>query len=233
MTHVAAVGRGIHRMPLTFAGGITAVACYLAGALLSYLRFPGPFGPQNNWLSDLGNANLNPSGARIYEVGVILTGIALLAFFGGLRRWTRNAEPRLRRRVVGAQVLGYIAAVTTVGTALISEDVNMDLHGIVSMTNIECLAAAAALSSLFLLREPGFWPIVAVVALMSELAALMFGFFLHTYAVEWFAVALILLYVLLMALNDRRAAQAARIEASNVDSSPMERSTADLHVFRR
>jgi hypothetical protein len=109
----------------------------------------------------------------------------------------------------------------------------MDLHGIVSMTNIECLAAAAALSSLFLLREPGFWLIVAVVALMSELAALMFAFSLHACAVEWFAVALILLCVLLMALNDRRAAQAARSEASNVDSPPMERSTADLRVFRR
>lgn len=144
MAEAAAPRHGVRGLPLTFVGGIVAVVAYLGCTLVSYLRFPGPFGPLDNWLSDLGNAELNPSGALVYNVGVTLTGVALLAFFGGLQRWSRQAEPRTRRRIQAVQVIGYVAAITTVGTALIRENVNMDVHGIVSMTNIEFLAAAAA-----------------------------------------------------------------------------------------
>jgi hypothetical protein len=191
---------------VTFVGGIVAVVTYLACTLIAYLMFPGPFGPVGNWLSDLGNADLNPSGALIYNVGVALTGVALLGFFGGLGRWSAHEGPRMRRRVDAVRVLGFVAAITTVGTALISESVNADIHGIVSMTNIEFLAAAAALSGLVLYRRPGFWRLIAVVALTSELVALAFGFLIHTFLMEWLAVGLVLLYVFLLALNDRWAA---------------------------
>jgi hypothetical protein len=209
VAEAAAPRHGVRGLPLTFVGGIVAVVAYLGCTPVSYLRFPGPFGPLDNWLSDLGNAELNPSGALVYNVGVTLTGVALLAFFGGLQRWSRQAEPRTRRRIQAVQVIGYVAAITTVGTALIRENVNMDVHGIVSMTNIEFLAAAAALSGLFLYHQPGFWRVIAVVAAAGELAALVFGFVLHTFWMEWLAVGLVLLYVWLMALNDRRAAVSA------------------------
>jgi hypothetical protein len=204
----AAAGRrrGVRRLPLTFAGGILALVGYLVGTLASYLVFPGRFGPSANWLSDLGNADLNPSGALTYNIGVVLTGLALFAFFGGLQRWTLQAGPRMGRRLAAVRVLGYVGAITTVGTALIPEQVNRDLHGIVSMVNIEFLAAAAALSGLFLLRLRGFWPLVAVVAFATEVVAITFGFLLHTYWMEWLAIGLVLLFVGLMAVNDRHAA---------------------------
>jgi hypothetical membrane protein len=205
MTEAIAPRHWVRSWPLAFVGGVAALGVYLASTLCSYLLYPGPFDPRDNWLSDLGNGALNPSGALVYNAGVVLTGLALLAFFGGLRR-SVAADAHVRRRIRAVRLLGYVGAITTAGTALISESVDADLHGLVSMTNIEFLGAAAALSGLVLYRQPGFWRPIAVVALATEVAALVFGFLLHTYWMEWLTVGLVLGYVGLMALNDRPAA---------------------------
>jgi hypothetical protein len=43
--------------------GPGAVVVYLLFAFLAYMRYPASFSPQNNnWLSDLGNRDLNPQG---------------------------------------------------------------------------------------------------------------------------------------------------------------------------
>jgi hypothetical protein len=91
VTEAAAPRRG-SPYGLTFLGGIAAVAAYLGAALVSYQLYPRPFGPLGNWLSDLGNAHLDLSGAVVYNVGVVLTGVGLLAFFRGIRGWSRDAD---------------------------------------------------------------------------------------------------------------------------------------------
>jgi hypothetical protein len=146
----------MHRLPLAFIGGSGGVVAYLVGTFAAYLLYPRSFGPLDNWLSDLGNANLNPRGALLYNAGVVLTGIALVALFLGLREWGRTATPSVRRRMTAVQILGYAAAVTTVATGLVSESVDADLHGVLSMTQIEILGSAIALSGLFLYRQRGF-----------------------------------------------------------------------------
>jgi hypothetical membrane protein len=72
---------------LSFVTGMFAVVCYLAFALLAFSRYPLPYSPLSNWLSDLGNANLNPSGAPFYNIGIVATGGLLLLFFLGLSEW--------------------------------------------------------------------------------------------------------------------------------------------------
>jgi urea transporter len=113
------------------------------------------------------------------------------------------------------RALGAIGAITTIGTAVVPENLNTDLHGIISMVNIEFLATAAMLSGLFLYRQPGFWRVVAVVALASELAAVAFAFLLHTFWMEWLTVGLVLVYVGLLTLDDRRAAEVRRASSSS------------------
>ena len=72
---------------LSFVTGMFTVVCYLAFALLAFSRYPLPYSPMSNWLSDLGNANLNPSGALFYNIGIVATGGLLLLFFLGLSEW--------------------------------------------------------------------------------------------------------------------------------------------------
>jgi urea transporter len=102
------------------------------------------------------------------------------------------------------QVLGYVGSIMAVGTALVPENVNENVHGILSMTNIEFLGVAAALSGLFLYRQPGFWRATAVVGIATEVAALVFGFLLHTFWLEWLTFGLLIVYVFLIGLSGRR-----------------------------
>jgi hypothetical protein len=92
-------------------------------------------------------------------------------------------------------------AATTVATGLVSESVDADLHIILSMTQIEILGSAIALSGLFLYRQRGFWRPIARLALATEFVVLLFGFLVHTFPMEWVATALVLAYVGLTALN--------------------------------
>ncbi len=58
-------GRLLEVLP-AYLGPLAAVV-YLLFAVLAYSRYPANFSPQNNnWLSDLGNRNLNPQGADFY-----------------------------------------------------------------------------------------------------------------------------------------------------------------------
>ena len=132
---------------------------------------------------------------------MVLTGIALVAFFFGLREWGRIASPSVRRRMTAVQILGYTAAATIVATALVSESVDADLHDILSMTQIEVLGSAIALSGLFLYSQRGFWRPITWLALATEIVVLAFGFLLHTFPIEWVAIALVLASVGLMALS--------------------------------
>ena len=88
---------------LSFVTGMFGVVCYLAFALLAFSRYPLPYSPMSNWLSDLGNANLNPSGAFFYNIGIVATGGVVLLFFLGLSEWKmeKNLRPSiaLQRRL--------------------------------------------------------------------------------------------------------------------------------------
>ncbi|HEY4914411.1 MAG TPA: hypothetical protein VIJ91_10910, partial [Candidatus Dormibacteraeota bacterium] len=64
------------------------VVVYVVFAVLAFSRYPADFSPMNNnWLSDLGNRNLNPRGADFYVWGCITAGVILGAFFLSLTPW--------------------------------------------------------------------------------------------------------------------------------------------------
>jgi hypothetical membrane protein len=197
---------GTHRWPLGFAAGLAAIGCYLVFTAAAYLLDPGPFGPATNWLSDLGSSTVNPTGALVYNVGVGLTGLALVGFsFWGFADWANGASRRMRNRLDAVRILGVIGGLTTAATAVVPESLNADVHGWISMWNVEILATAAVLSGFFLYRHPAFWRPIAAWALLTEGAAVLFGFVQHTPAMEWILIGLILGYVWLVALNLRAA----------------------------
>lgn len=72
--------------------GPLAVSICLVAAVTARFFCPTSFGPQGNWLSDLGNNDLNPAGALFYRLGGILGGSGLLAFFVTLdgRSWGKR-----------------------------------------------------------------------------------------------------------------------------------------------
>src|SRR5437763_1678291 len=89
---------------ISFVASMFAVLCYLAFALLAFARYPLPYSPTRNWLSDLGNVDLNPEGALFYNIGIVATGVLLLAFFLGLSRWKTGNNPRQNLMLLITQI---------------------------------------------------------------------------------------------------------------------------------
>lgn len=79
--------------------------------LALYSTTPLPYSPVRNWLSDLGNANVNPQGALFYKIGIVATAVVLVPFFLGLSRWKLGNNPRQHLMLLLTQGLGILGAV--------------------------------------------------------------------------------------------------------------------------
>ena len=66
------------KWPLTTTTGIIVIILYCGFTLASWAMYPDPYGPITHYLSALGNYDDSPFGAYFYNIGCILTGIALL-----------------------------------------------------------------------------------------------------------------------------------------------------------
>jgi len=78
------------RRPILSVAGVVVIIFYCAFTFTSIALFPTAFSPIDNWLSDLGNPSFSPHGAVFYNVGCILTVLALMPFLAGLYKWYTN-----------------------------------------------------------------------------------------------------------------------------------------------
>ncbi|MHA1963907.1 MAG: DUF998 domain-containing protein [Candidatus Thorarchaeota archaeon] len=107
-------------------GNILALSAIVGSAvycILTYVSitiFPGPFGPLDNYLSQLGNSSLNPEGAIFYNLAVIITGMCLIPFYGGLYHSYRN--PNGNKRLMSVVLFGMINALSIMMSGVFSED---------------------------------------------------------------------------------------------------------------
>ena len=101
--------------------GILVIILYCAFTFSSRALYPTAYSPVTNWLSDLGNSTYNPHGAILYNLGCILTGIALFPFFIGLYKWY-SEEKRFRKRLLVVQTIGCLAAFSLIVIGVFSEN---------------------------------------------------------------------------------------------------------------
>lgn len=179
--------------PAYLAGG--GVAVYLLFAVLAYSRYPGDFSPvNNNWLSDLGNRNLNPGGADFYVWGCILAGIFVGAFFVSLVTWRATGSRVKNWLLVGVQVTGLIAAVSLVMSAIYTED-QFTAHQFWSRFISAGFAAAMFMTPFALHRAGRGSAILIAVAAAGYLSIVARLIFDAAHWLEWPSLALILVFV--------------------------------------
>jgi len=65
------------KWPINSVAGAAVIVLYCVLTSSSWALLPTTYNPITNWLSDLGNSSYNPTGAIFYNLGCILTGIAL------------------------------------------------------------------------------------------------------------------------------------------------------------
>ena len=101
------------KWPISSFAGIAVIVLYCVFTFSSWALYPTAYNPVANWLSDLGNSTNNPNGAILYNLGCILTGIALFPFFVGFYKWYTEEKHR-RTSIVVTQIVGCLAALSLI-----------------------------------------------------------------------------------------------------------------------
>jgi len=176
------------------AAGLAAVGVYIVAALAARAFYPTTFGPMANWLSDLGNNDLNPAGALFYRLGGIIGGAGLLVFFLTLdgRGWGERRIVRVLSILVRG--FGALASACFIMTGVFSEDM-MPMHSWFSIANFAAFGTAIALTGLaklFGAALPRWFTALCFAAWGFDIASAILG---QVRWLEWVVVAFLIAYV--------------------------------------
>lgn len=181
------------RLTLTTGSGIFAVLTFLSLGAASYARYPAAFSVTKNWLSDLGNQTLNPRGAAIFRVDVILVGLLIGLFFVGLAVWRKRQRLRTRVFISCSQAFGLVSGLAMAMTGVFSEGLHSS-HAIWACIFFISSGASVFLSGLAFLHHR--MPLKKLTYLAFPLAILEWALaaLSRIHVLEWVVVALLLLY---------------------------------------
>lgn len=190
-------------LSLSFVTSLFAILCYLTFALLAFAQYPLPYSPMSNWLSDLGNADLNPHGAFFYNIGIVVTGVLLLLFFLGLSQWKmeNNRIQNLMLRLT--QGFGILGALALVMSGLYPINFSA-LHSFFSISLYILLGTAFFFSVAALRYYPTCPKWLLILGALAALVDILSGVFHSVYVLEWVTVSLFLCYPVLLGVETNR-----------------------------
>ncbi|MHB8071359.1 MAG: hypothetical protein ACYDHF_05350 [Candidatus Cryosericum sp.] len=181
-------------MPVTSVSGIVVLVLYIGLTVVARWFYASSFGPGANWLSDLGNRNLNPDGAIYYRLAAMLGGIVLALFFIGLMDWYRGGRSKPRIFMTIAQVFGVLTSFAFAMTGYFSED-NLAPHSFWSIANYILFGTAAFFVGFALLYYKKVPKSFSVYCFLLAIVDIVSGVFGKTYWLEWLVVLMLLLFV--------------------------------------
>jgi hypothetical membrane protein len=196
------MGFSIRKYPLITISGILVVLLYCVFTIVSWAFYPAPYGPSTHYLSRLGNFNYSPFGAYFYNWGCILTGIAMVPFFIGLREWYTERTIQRIIMIIG-QVLGVTSGFALAAIGVFSEDQGTP-HMTASSTFFTIIFFVLILINLALLLNPKFNKLVGAYGLGITLSALFFALTVGGPLTEWYTVFGALLFVGLLAIDSMK-----------------------------
>ena len=156
-----------------------------------------------NWLSDLGNADLNPQGALFYNIGIVATGVVLLLFFLGLAQWKmrdNRIQNLMLRLTQGFGILGTLALVMS-GFYPINFS---SIHSFFSICLYILLGTAFGFSVAAIRYYPTCPRWLLILGALTALADILSGIFHTVYVLEWVTVLLFLCYPVLLGAETNR-----------------------------
>lgn len=182
--------------------GIAAAVVYIALTFVSHLSNTA-INPINNWLSDYGSPNLNPSGYIFYNLGCILTALLLAVFYIGITKWyiRGRAAKKYAISYICAQISGFVASCSLIIAALFPIGTST-LHSIFSIVNqigINCFLSFMAVA-VFL--HPAMNKVIGILGIMtSTFNIITMNAFTNLYIAEWIYFALFITCIVLITVN--------------------------------
>jgi hypothetical membrane protein len=151
----------------------------------------------------LGNPNLNPQGAIIYNIGIISTALLLIVFFLGLLVW-KIEDKRVQIIMLRlTQAFGILGSICMMMSSIFP--INLyKIHSIWS-TSLYVMLSTAFIFSVAMLRYhqrvPRWMLILGVSTAMMVILTI---FFPIAYVLEWITLLLFLSYVSLVSFETKR-----------------------------
>lgn len=152
--------------------GMLALVVFSIFVLISALLYPTPYTPLYDWLSNLGNADLNPSGALFFNWGCIITAIILILFFTCLYRWNPISKRNKLLLFLGI-FFGIFACISLIGVGIFPET-HIQMHVLAASGVFGSLFIIIILLSTALFNHPKFMHIVAYWGIIAVLINISF-----------------------------------------------------------
>jgi hypothetical membrane protein len=191
------------KLPVSFFSGITAIIVYLIFTLIAFLIYPGEYSPVSNWLSDLGNPQVNPSGSIFYNIGCIITGLVLIVFYIELSCWN-TGDKKMRILLVIAQVTGVLSSISLILSAIFPLGETALIHAFWSKMIFVFLGFFLTFSATSLLKHSSFIRWFAYYAFLTALVNFVYGAFLYSvFVLEWISLEMFMIYAFMLAYNSR------------------------------
>lgn len=120
------------KWPISVVSGIFVIIVFWTLVLTSIAFYPGIFNPFANWMSDLGSYSKNPNGYIYFNIGCIISGIAMFPFFIGLYEWYIGGR-RNKILTMLTQVAGFYTALAMIMVGLYPNEY-LEIHTFWSMS---------------------------------------------------------------------------------------------------
>jgi hypothetical membrane protein len=175
--------------------GFGAIAIYIGFSLLAYVFYPIAYDPLHNPLSDLGNPQVNTSGALIYELGVLLMSVLVLVFsalLGVLSRGQNRTTVMLLRL---GQAAGVVCGLSFILVGVFPLGPHPDAHNAwnnVLWLGIFFFEIFFAVAFLRMRGVPRWIPYLGLFAAFVDVLA---GFVIGANFMEWATVAFVLAFM--------------------------------------
>jgi hypothetical membrane protein len=191
---------GVRAVKLPRLAGWLGALVYLLCALTAFVFYPHHFDPIHNWLSDLGDTLVNPTGAIFYNTGCIVTALLLAALYLSLDIW-RNGDYVLSRLLAIGQISGLVSSFALILTAVFNIGQNPRPHSLFSMLFCVGLTWFLAFTNTALLRHPRFLKPLGVFGFAVGVVDMVYGVFINRPVAEWITISLFIVYVLFLVNN--------------------------------
>jgi hypothetical membrane protein len=183
---------------LVIVSGVAAVVAYLSFAITAFVHYSGPYGPNTNWLSDLGNPLLNPAGSIYYRAGSIVTALILIWFYIELRKF-KISRRRIRVLWIIGQAGGVFSSIALIVTGVFPLGTHTTIHSLWSSFIYMSMAVFEAFSATVLFRNWGPTRWVGIYGMAATVVNFVTGvFFNQVYIGEWLSVSTFIIYILLI-----------------------------------
>ncbi len=195
------------KLPISVIAGLFAIVVFWTSVLTSIALYPGIFNPNLNWMSNLGSCSRNPNGHVYFNIGCIISGIAMFPFFIGLYEWYIGGK-RNKILTILVQVAGFYTGIAMIMVGLYPIDYS-EMHTFWSM-NLFTITVFTFIFPSIALYKYKFTRNIARFGILATIVNLILWFWLNP-LMEWITIIFSFCFIGIIIISMQRRIDRLRL----------------------